>query len=77
MFRSLYSKLALVLTGLFLLVGLAIIGVTLFSTDMYQQEVNQRLNRQLAEQIVAAKLLIQENRVNQQALKKSSICSWS
>jgi signal transduction histidine kinase len=66
----LYSKLALVLTGLFLLVGLAIIGVTLFSTDMYQQEVNQRLNRQLAEQIVAAKLLIQENRVNQQALEE-------
>ena len=35
---------------------------------MYQQEVNQRLNRQLAEQIVAEKLLMQENRVNQEAL---------
>ncbi len=68
MFRSLYSKLAAVLTGLFCLVGLAIIIVTLFSTDMYQQEVNQRLNRRLAEQIVAEKLLMQENRVNQEAL---------
>jgi signal transduction histidine kinase len=60
----------MVLTGLFFLVGLAIIGVTLFSTDMYQQEVNQRLNRQLAEQIVAEKLLIQKNRVNRQALEE-------
>ncbi len=68
MFRSLYSKLAAVLTGLFCLVGLAIIIVTLFSTEMYQQEVNQRLNRRLAEQIVAEKLLMQENRVNQEAL---------
>jgi signal transduction histidine kinase len=68
MFRSLYSKLAAVLTGLFLLVGLAIIVVTLFSTEMYQQEVNQRLNRRLAEQIVAEKLLMQEGRVNQEAL---------
>ena len=70
MFKSLYSKLAAVLTGLFLLVGLAIIVVTLFSTDMYQQEINQRLNRQLAEQIVATKLLMQDNRVNQEALEE-------
>jgi len=68
MLKSLYSKLAAVLTGLFGLVGLAIIIVTLFSTEMYQQEVNQRLNRHLAEQIVAEKLLMQENRVYQEAL---------
>jgi signal transduction histidine kinase len=68
-FKSLYSKLAAVLTGLFFLVGLTIIVVTIFSTDMYQQEVNQRLNRQLAEQIVATKLLMQDNRVNQEALE--------
>ena len=68
MFKSLYSKLAAVLTGLFCLVGLAIIIVTLFSTEMYQQEVNQRLNRQLAEQIVSENLLMEENRVNQKAL---------
>jgi len=68
MFRSLYSKLAAVLTGLFCLVGLAIVVVTLFSTEMYQQEVNQRLNRKLAEQIVAEKILMQDDRVNQDAL---------
>ena len=69
MFRSLYSKLAVVLTGLFCLVGLAIIVVTIFSTDMYQQEVNQRLNSQLADHIVAERLLMQDNRVNQEALE--------
>ena len=68
MFKSLYSKLAAVLTALFCLVGLAIIIVTLFSTEMYQQEVNQRLNRQLAEQIVSENLLMEQNRVNQKAL---------
>jgi two-component system OmpR family sensor kinase len=69
MFRSLYSKLAAVLTGLFCLVGLAIIVVTMFSADMYQQEVNQRLNSQLADHIVAERLLMRENRVNQEALE--------
>ena len=69
MFRSLYSKLAAVLTGLFCLVGLAIIVVTMFSADMYQQEVNQRLNSKLADHIVAEKLLMQGNHVNQEALE--------
>ena len=57
MFRSLYSKLAAGLTGLFFVVGLLFVGITVFSTDMYQQEVNQKLNSSLAEQIVAEKLL--------------------
>jgi signal transduction histidine kinase len=69
MFRSLYSKLAAVLTGLFCLAGLAIIVVTMFSADMYQQEVNQRLNSKLADHIVAERLLMRENRVNQEALE--------
>ena len=60
---------AAVLTGLFCLVGLAVIVITTFSTDMYQQEVNQRLNSELAEHIVAERLLMQDNRVNQDALK--------
>jgi len=43
--------------------------VTMFSADMYQQEVNQRLNSKLADHIVAEKLLMQGNRVNQEALE--------
>jgi signal transduction histidine kinase len=70
MFRSLYSKLAAALAGLFCLVGLLFVVVTIFSTEMYQQEVSQRLNSKLAEHIVAGKLLMQDNRVNQEALKE-------
>jgi len=42
----------------------------MFSTEMYQQEVNQRLNSKLAEHIVAEKLLMQNNRVNEEALEE-------
>ena len=70
MFRSLYSKLAAVLLGLFAIVGMLAIGVTVFSTEMYQQEVNQKLNRTLAEHIVAEKTLIRDKLVNQQALEE-------
>ena len=70
MFGSLYSKLALVLTGLFFLMGLVFIAVMVFSTEMYQQEVNQKLNFKLAEQIVAQNLLMKDDQVNETALKE-------
>jgi signal transduction histidine kinase len=70
MFRSLYSKLAAVLLGLFALVGFSIIVVTLFSAEMYQQEVDQKLNRELAAHIVAEKLLLRDNQINEPALKE-------
>ncbi len=69
MFNSLYSKIAAGLAGLFFIVGLMFIGVTVFSTDMYQQEVNQKLNTDLARQIVNERLLMADGRVNQDALK--------
>lgn len=70
MLRSLYSKLAVVLAGLFFLLGILFVGVTLFSSGMYQQEVNQKLNSKLAQQIVSEKLLMKDNRVNQEALEE-------
>jgi len=69
MFHSLYSKIAAGLAALFLVVGLVFIGVTVFSTDMYQQEVNQKLNIHLAEQIVKERILMTDGRVNQDALE--------
>lgn len=69
MFKTLYSKLALVLTGLFSLVGIAFAVITIFSADMYQQEVNQKLNKNLARYIVNERNLIVDNRVNEEALK--------
>jgi len=68
MLNSLYSKLGAVLSGLFFIVGVSFVAVTIFSTEMYQQEVNQKLNHKLAEQIVAEKLLMKDNRVNHEAL---------
>lgn len=69
MFKSLYSKLALVLLGLFVLIGISFIVISVVSTEKYQQEVNQKLNRELAELIVAEKLIMQDNRINQEALE--------
>ena len=70
MLNSLYAKIAMGLAALFLVVGLVFIGVTVFSTDMYQQEVNQKLNTGLAGQIVKERILMEQGRVNQSALKE-------
>lgn len=69
MFKTLYSRLALVLTGLFFLVGIAFAVITIFSTDMYQKEVNQKLNKDLAQYIVNERNIIQNGKVNDEALK--------
>lgn len=70
MFKSLYSKLALVLLILFFLIGLSFIVISVFSTEKYQQEVNQKLNRELAELIVAEKFILQDNQINHEALEE-------
>jgi len=68
--RSLYSKLALVLLGLFCVIGIAFIMISVFFMEKYQQEANQKLNRDLANLIVAEKLILQDNRINQGALEE-------
>ena len=70
MLKSLYSKLALVLLVLFCLLGVSIVILTQFASDMYQQEVVQKLNRDLARQIVAEKILIEDQQINRQGLKE-------
>jgi two-component system OmpR family sensor kinase len=70
MLKSLYSKLALTLLGVFCLLGVSIVIVTQFASDMYQQEVVQKLNRNLARQIVAQKILMQAHRINEKGLKE-------
>ena len=69
MFKSLYTKLAIVMLLLFVLLGVTILTVTLFTSDMYQQEVVQKLNRYLAKQIVAQKILMENNRISEKGLK--------
>jgi two-component system OmpR family sensor kinase len=70
MFKSLYSKLSLVLLGLFFVVGAAFIVISVYVTGMYQQEVNQKLNRDVARYIVAEKLVFSNGSMNQSSLKE-------
>ncbi len=69
MVKSLYTKLAIALFVLFCLLGISIFILTQFTSDMYQQEVIQKLNRNLARQIVAQKNLIENDRINEKGLK--------
>ncbi len=70
MLRSLYGKLALIWLLLFCAVGILYTLLTVFTTGMYQQEVNQKLNRGLARNIVADQLLSSQGEVSPYALKE-------
>ena len=69
MTRTLYARLALALFVLLCLVGVFVIGIVSNSTAMYEQEVAQKLNRELAEHIVHEYPLIENRAVNQSALE--------
>lgn len=67
---SLYRKLAAVLLGLFLLLGIAFAAITGYAVNLYQQEVVQKLNRDLAHHIILeTRTLVHGQRVDQAALK--------
>ena len=69
LFHTLYARLALVLFLLFCIVGGAFLFTALYTAQMYQQEVAQRLNRDLATYIVNEHVLFRGNEVNQDELK--------
>jgi len=69
MFKNLYTRLAAVLLSLFLLIGVLYILLTLYTTRLYFQEVNQKLNRILAQHVVSEKILMKDGRVDEEALK--------
>lgn len=50
--RTLYGKLALALVALLGTVGLLYGAFTLYSTQLFLQELNQRFNRDLARQLL-------------------------
>jgi len=68
MLKSLYSKLAIALLGMFCLLGVSILILTQVASDMYQQEAVQKLNRDLARQIVAQKNIMQDHQIIQKGL---------
>jgi len=69
LFNTLYARLALVLLLLFLIVGGSFLFAALYSAQMYQQEVAQRLNRDLAMYIVEEHVLYKDGEFNQAALQ--------
>ncbi len=69
MFKNLYTRLAAVLLGVFLLIGVLYILLTLYTTRLYFQEVNQKLNRILAQHLVSEQILQKNGRVDEKALE--------
>jgi len=70
MLHSLYIKLVLVLFFLFSLIGGVFLAVALYSAPMYQQEVSQQLNHDLARYIVNEHVLIENGVVRQDNLSE-------
>jgi len=68
-FKSLYAKLALVLVGLCLLSAGMFVMLMVYSTNRYHQELYQKLNRDLAQHIVAHENLLENGRPNEARLK--------
>ncbi len=69
MFKNLSTRLAGVLFVLFLLIGVLYIVLTVSTTRLYFQEVNQKLNRILAQHLVSEKILMKDGRVDENALR--------
>ncbi len=68
--NTLYAKLALALLLLLLLVGIGIVYLVSYTSQLYQQEVNQRLNASMTKNIVKETELFKSGEINQQALKE-------
>ena len=69
MFKTLNCKLAVVLLGLFCIIGILYMLLTLYTTRLYFQEVNQKLNRTLAQNLASETSLMKDGRVNEKALE--------
>jgi len=68
MFNSLYTKLVLVLFLLFIAIGGIFLATVMYTAPMYQQEVSQQLNRDLAMYIVNEHVLIENGEIRQDNL---------
>jgi signal transduction histidine kinase len=69
MFRSLYAKLAIVLVGMCLLSAGMFAMLMGYSGNRYHQELYQKLNRDLAQHIVAHETLLRDGEPDEQRLK--------
>ncbi len=69
MLKSLYGKLVAVLLGLVVFIGSIGVLFALYTEKRFEQEVNQRLNRDLAANLVAADVLLVDGEINEAGLE--------
>jgi two-component system OmpR family sensor kinase len=69
-YHTLYSRLAITLFVLLCFVGLGLNQLIRHSSSMYQQEVSQKLNADLAQHIASEESLFKNNGVDEEALEQ-------
>lgn len=69
MFHHISNKLVFTLLGLLLLLSAGFIGFAIWSTPLFLQELNQKLNLNIANNILKEKKLLVNNKVNDDAMK--------
>lgn len=69
MLKSLYGKLVAVLLGLVVFIGSIGVLFALYTEKKFEQEVNQRLNRDLSANLVAADVLLVDGEINEEGLE--------
>ena len=72
MFRSLYSRLALSLLILVTVLGVVLLWVAQHTSDLYSQEITQRLNHSIAMYVTEQDQLIRDGVVNSAAMDRLS-----
>lgn len=70
MLKTLHGKLALALGALLLFIALLLVPLTLYLTRVSRLETNQHLNRQLAANLAASKVLVQKGRVSRHEMDR-------
>ena len=68
MSRTLYAKLAVVSLALFCALGAVYVALSIYTTERHFQEVQQKLNQDLAEHLVQDKILMVDGQVNETVL---------
>jgi len=66
--KSLYAKLAVVLLVLFSIAAVAYLALTIYTTRLYMDEANQKLNRGLAATIAREKPVVHDGRIDSRML---------
>ncbi len=67
--RTLYTKLAAISLTLLFALGVVYVALTLYTTRRHFEEVQQKLNQDLAEHLVAEKILFDDGTVNEAVLE--------